>query len=74
MVKGGVTIPKDYARIARGFVSTSHSSQGMTVDKVFVAQSSASFSASSREQLYVSTSRGRQFCRYPKQPVEPNRI
>ena len=39
---------------------TSHSSQGKTVDRVFVGQSSESFPASSREQFYVSASRARE--------------
>jgi ATP-dependent exoDNAse (exonuclease V) alpha subunit len=39
---------------------TSHSSQGKSVDRVFVGQSSQSFPATSREQFYVSCSRGRE--------------
>jgi ATP-dependent exoDNAse (exonuclease V) alpha subunit len=39
---------------------TSHSSQGKTVDKVIIAQSSMSFRASSVEQFYVSVSRGKE--------------
>jgi hypothetical protein len=38
---------------------TSHASQGGTVDRVLIGQSSESFPASSREQFYVSASRGR---------------
>jgi ATP-dependent exoDNAse (exonuclease V) alpha subunit len=40
-------------------VVTSHASQGKTFDRVIVGQSSESFPASSREQFYVSVSRGR---------------
>lgn len=42
-----------------GYAVTSHSAQGRSVDRVIVAQSSMSFAASSREQAYVSISRGR---------------
>ena len=38
---------------------TSHASQGSTVDKVFIGQSSQSFPASSQRQFYVSVSRGK---------------
>lgn len=42
-----------------GYAVTSHASQGKTCDRVYVAQGSMSFGASSREQLYVSASRGK---------------
>lgn len=42
-----------------GYVSTSHSSQGKTTDKVVITQTSLSAAASSLEQFYVSLSRGR---------------
>ncbi|HEX4613166.1 MAG TPA: AAA family ATPase, partial [Urbifossiella sp.] len=56
----GWEIDRGYGHLAHGYVSTSHASQGKTVDRVFVAQSSRSWPASSREQFYVSASRGRQ--------------
>ena len=56
----GWTLPKDYGHVAYGFVSTSHASQGKTVDRVFIGQSADSFGASSKEQFYVSVSRGRE--------------
>jgi hypothetical protein len=40
-------------------VTTSHASQGKTVDTVLIAQGVESFGASSREQFYVSVSRGK---------------
>lgn len=52
-------VPKGYGHIAHGFVVTSHASQGKTVDRVIIGQSSASYRASSKEQFYVSVSRGR---------------
>ncbi len=56
----GWTISRDYGHVAHGYVVTSHASQGKTVDRVFIGQSSDSFPASSREQFYVSVSRGRE--------------
>jgi conjugative relaxase-like TrwC/TraI family protein len=53
-------IARDFGHLAHGFVVTSHASQGKTVDKVFIGQSSLSFPASSRRQFYVSVSRGRE--------------
>lgn len=53
-------ISKDYGHLAHGYCVTSHASQGKTVDRVFIGQSSESFPASSREQFYVSVSRGRE--------------
>lgn len=55
----GKTIGEDYGHLAHGYVVTSHASQGKTVKRVFIGQSSQSFPASSREQFYVSVSRGR---------------
>jgi ATP-dependent exoDNAse (exonuclease V) alpha subunit len=53
-------IDRNFGHLAPGFVVTSHASQGRTVNRVFIGQSSHSFSASSREQFYVSASRGRE--------------
>ena len=58
-LSNGSTISKDYGYISLGYVLTSHASQGKTVDKVIISQSSMSFRASSKEQFYVSVSRGR---------------
>ncbi len=52
-------IDKDFGFLDHGYVVTSYASQSKTVDRVFVGQSSQSFPASSREQFYVSASRGR---------------
>lgn len=59
----GKTLDKGFGHIAYGYVTTSHSSQGKTVDQVFIAQSSESFSASNQQQFYVSISRGRERAR-----------
>jgi conjugative relaxase-like TrwC/TraI family protein len=60
---GGVVIPKDYGGISHGFVVTSHASQGKTVDVALVALGQESFAAATREQAYVSISRGREAVR-----------
>jgi conjugative relaxase-like TrwC/TraI family protein len=60
VLKNGWTVEKSFGHIAYGYVVTSHASQGKTVDHVFIGQSSDSFPASSREQFYVSASRGRE--------------
>jgi ATP-dependent exoDNAse (exonuclease V) alpha subunit len=59
VLENGWTIARDFGHLAYGYVSTSHSSQGKSVDEVFVGQSSLSFPASSREQWYVSISRAK---------------
>ncbi|MEZ6128908.1 MAG: MobF family relaxase [Planctomycetaceae bacterium] len=61
-LSNGWTIAADFGQIAAGWVSTSHASQGRTVDNVFVAESAESFAAASSEQFYVSASRGRKSC------------
>lgn len=60
LASNGSVISKDYGNISHGYTVTSHSSQGKTVDKVIIAQSSMSFRASSTEQFYVSVSRGKE--------------
>ena len=50
----------DRGNLTHGYVSTSHASQGKSVQDVFVSQSTESFPASSAEQFYVSVSRGKQ--------------
>lgn len=60
VLTNGWTIAKDFGHLAHGYCVTSHASQGKTVDRVFIGQSSESLPASSREQFYVSVSRGRE--------------
>lgn len=60
VLENGWIVPKDYGHVSHGLVVTSHASQGKTFDRVIVGQSSQSFPASSREQFYVSASRGRE--------------
>ncbi len=51
-----------FGQLDYGYCSTSHASQGKTKDRVIIAESSDSFPAASREQFYVSVSRGRTHC------------
>ena len=56
----GFVVPKNYGHLTYGYASTSHAAQGKTVDKVFVAMGQDALAAASREQFYVSVSRGRE--------------
>jgi conjugative relaxase-like TrwC/TraI family protein len=60
VLTNGWTIAKDFGFIDHGHVVTSYSSQGKTVQRVFVAQGYESLPASSREQFYVSASRAKE--------------
>lgn len=60
VLDNGWTVARDFGHLAYGYVTTSHASQGRSVDRVLIGQSSQSFAASSREQAYVSISRGKQ--------------
>ena len=60
VLDNGWTVAKDFGLLTHGYVVTSHASQGRSVDRVLIGQSTASFAASSREQAYVSVSRGKQ--------------
>ena len=60
VLANGWKVAKHFGHLAYGYAVTSHASQGKTVDRVFIAQSSVSKPASSREQFYVSVSRGRE--------------
>jgi ATP-dependent exoDNAse (exonuclease V) alpha subunit len=52
-------LSRNYGNIDYGYTTTSYSSQGLTVDKVIIAQSETSLPASTKEQAYVSYSRGK---------------
>lgn len=56
----GWTINRDFGHLTHGYCVTSHTAQGRTVDRVLLAESSMSFPAASKEQAYVSISRGRE--------------
>ena len=59
-LSNGRTIPPEWGHIDHGVAVTSYGAQGKTFQRVFVAQSSISFPASSPEQAYVSASRGKE--------------
>ena len=59
VLSNGWVLPRSYGHLVHGYCMTSHASQGMTADVVLISQSAESFGASSREQFYVSCSRGR---------------
>ncbi len=46
--------------MTHGYVVTSHASQGVTVDKVFIGMSSESFPATYQRTAYVAVTRGRE--------------
>ena len=60
VLANGWTIAKECGHVAHGYVSTSHASQGKTVDRVFIAMGGESLRAINAEQFYVSVSRGRE--------------
>src|SRR5262249_25856541 len=60
IVDHGWVIDRDFGHLTHGYVVTSHASQGVTVDKVFVGVSSESFPATYQRTAYVSVTRGRE--------------
>jgi conjugative relaxase-like TrwC/TraI family protein len=56
----GWLLGKDFGHISHGYVSTSHGSQGKTVDVALIAMGNQSLGAMGSEQFYVSASRARQ--------------
>ncbi len=59
LLAGGKVISRDYGHLTWGYAHTSHTAQGETVERVFIAESSESFAAANRQQFYVSVSRGK---------------
>ena len=60
IVDHGWVIDRDFGHLSHGYVVTSHASQGLTVDKVFVGVSSESFPATYQRTAYVALTRGRE--------------
>jgi len=60
IVDHGWVIARDFGHLAHGYVVTSHASQGVTVDKVFIGMSSESFPATYQRTAYVAVTRGRE--------------
>jgi len=60
IVDHGWIIDRDFGHLSHGYVVTSHASQGVTVDKVFVAIGSESLPATNERTAYVALTRGRE--------------
>src|SRR5579884_577060 len=60
IVDRGWVIDRDFGHLTHGYVVTSHASQGVTVDKVFVGVSSDSFPATYQRTAYVALTRGKE--------------
>jgi ATP-dependent exoDNAse (exonuclease V) alpha subunit len=60
IVNDGWIIDRDFGHLTHGYVVTSHASQGVTVDKVFVAISSQSLPATGQRTAYVAVTRGKE--------------
>jgi conjugative relaxase-like TrwC/TraI family protein len=60
IVDHGWVIAKEFGHLAPGYTVTSHSSQGVTVDKVFIGASSESLVATDQRTAYVAVTRGRE--------------
>ncbi|MEA3207138.1 MAG: hypothetical protein QOE70_195 [Chthoniobacter sp.] len=63
ILSNGAVLEPTHGHFTYGYCQTSHSSQSKSVRDVLVAQSTSSFLASSREQFYVSVSRGKESIR-----------
>jgi conjugative relaxase-like TrwC/TraI family protein len=57
--KREMVLEKGHSNLTHGYYSTSHSGQGLSAQEVIVMQTKASGKASSKEQFYVSVSRGK---------------
>ena len=57
--KTNYQVDAKFGHLAHAHCLTSYSSQGKTVDNVFIAMPSGTFAATDAKQLYVSVSRGR---------------
>jgi ATP-dependent exoDNAse (exonuclease V) alpha subunit len=60
VLDNGWVVGKEFGTWNHGYLSTSHGSQGRTVQRVLVVQSALSAPATSDTQAYVSVSRGKQ--------------
>jgi conjugative relaxase-like TrwC/TraI family protein len=60
IVDKGWVIPREFGHLTHGYVVTSHASEGRTVDKVFIGESSQSFPATNQRSFYVPVTRGRE--------------
>ncbi|MEL6621526.1 MAG: MobF family relaxase [Pseudomonadota bacterium] len=63
VLEGGATLGPSFGLLDHGYCSTSHASQGRTVDVVLASMGRRSLPATSLEQFYVTVSRGRHTAR-----------
>jgi len=59
-LKNGWVIAKDFGHLTHNYVTTSHASQGRTLDRVLISMGDESIPAINAQQFYVSVSRGRE--------------
>ncbi len=57
--RNDVVLGEDYGNFTHGYYTTSPASQGKSVNRVIIMQSSMTGKAASKEQFYVSASRGK---------------
>jgi ATP-dependent exoDNAse (exonuclease V) alpha subunit len=60
IVDHGWVLGRNFGHLSYGVAITSHASQGVTVDKVFVGLSSESFPATCQRTAYVAVTRGKE--------------
>jgi ATP-dependent exoDNAse (exonuclease V) alpha subunit len=60
IVDHGWVIDRGFGHLTHGYVVTSHASQGVTVDKVFIGLSSESLPATTQRTAYVALTRGKE--------------
>jgi ATP-dependent exoDNAse (exonuclease V) alpha subunit len=58
-LQNGWIVSKSFAHFTHNYVTTSHASQGKTVDRVLISMGNESIPAINAQQFYVSVSRGR---------------
>jgi conjugative relaxase-like TrwC/TraI family protein len=56
----GWIVGQEFGHLAHGYCTTSHASQGRTVDRALLAMGSESFPATNRQAFYVAASRARE--------------
>ena len=60
VVDHGWVIDREFGHLSQGYCVTSHASQGVTVDKIFIGVSAESFPATFQRTAYVAITRGRE--------------
>jgi len=65
-------LDKNFGNLAHGYCVTSHSSQGKTIQRLFVAECEASLPAASANSFYVSASRGVEAIKITRQQRRPH--